>query len=166
MTFVELASNESSRQWTVDKQQSLENRYQTSGYAALTGVILALNQQKEVNLTGNSHPSFHHVPWRDHPLTRWLKDSLSQSYMIWIIATLDSSPWRKNETLATLDYVQRLRSSNRQQHHGDFAGIKVTPTWKKQCCVYNQCTNKTDCVCCTCSKKDNTKHYHCHQNNK
>ncbi|PNH12501.1 Kinesin-like protein KIF27 [Tetrabaena socialis] len=70
-------------------------------YASLTAVLTALRAEggrEESPSRGHSH-----VPWRDSPLTRWLKAAA--------------------DTLATLAYVQRLRSG------GPRGALLVTATW-------------------------------------
>lgn len=35
---------------------------------------------------------FSHIPWRDSPLTRWMKENLITSSIIWVLASVSSSP--------------------------------------------------------------------------
>lgn len=90
-------------------------------YAALTSVLLAIRS------TGaNKHsmnPADVHscppacappgmIPWRDSPLTKWLQPVLATAAVQVILATVSPNSDDVQDTMATLSYVSRLRTSS------------------------------------------------------
>lgn len=82
-------------------------------YAALASVLLALRSETPAATptTPQRPPADHpHVPWRDSPLTKWLRPVLTSIHNLIIIATVDPSADAAQDTLATLTYVSRFRT--------------------------------------------------------
>ncbi|GFR41506.1 hypothetical protein Agub_g2200 [Astrephomene gubernaculifera] len=129
LTFVELAAPEAKDLMgypaAVDGGLA---RSLSLAYASLTAVITALRagtssglgsaRNQESPARGRTH-----VPWRDSPLTRWLKGCLDMAGSILVIATVAPGSEAAADTLATLSYVNRLRSGPRSD------GLLVTATW-------------------------------------
>ncbi|EFJ43029.1 hypothetical protein VOLCADRAFT_96773 [Volvox carteri f. nagariensis] len=127
LTFVELAAPEAKDMMgypaTADSGLT---RSLSLAYASLTAVVTALrggsggNGSRPTDSPSRGHT---HVPWRDSPLTRWLKGCLDGSGSILAIATVAPGPEAAADTLATLSYVNRLRSGPKSD------GLIVTATW-------------------------------------
>lgn len=82
-------------------------------YTALASVLLALRSDSDVATPTTPHrqvPDLPHVPWRDSPLTKWLRPVLTSIHKLSIIATVDPSADAAQDTLATLTYVSRFRT--------------------------------------------------------
>ena len=86
-------------------------------YASLASVLLALR----TTATPATAPS--HIPWRDSPLTKWLRAPLAASATVAIVAAVAPGVDAAAETLATLTYVTRFRSPCAG------AGVVVKPSW-------------------------------------
>ncbi|GMH34090.1 hypothetical protein BSKO_01924 [Bryopsis sp. KO-2023] len=126
VTFVELAAPEGKD--PCDTCDVRDTRSLAIASSALTGVLLGLGKTgSSASKFADASSKFSHIPWRDSPLTRWLKESLLQSSLIWVVATVSSAQDDAGDTLATLNYVSRLRSSGKNE------GIIVTPRWETRC---------------------------------
>lgn len=96
------------------------------GYASLASVLLALHTTAQQSAspsggTGRSGapegrwgaPEGHqmqagvHIPWRDAPLTRWLKRTLERATSVLVIATVHPGADFAADTLSTLNFVSR-----------------------------------------------------------
>ncbi|GLC51685.1 hypothetical protein PLESTB_000529000 [Pleodorina starrii] len=130
LTFVELAAPEAKdlMGYPTAADSGL-TRSLSLAYASLTAVITALRAPGgggpgSRRGTSDSPSRGHtHVPWRDSPLTRWLKGCLDAAGSILVIATVAPGSEAAADTLATLSYVNRLRSGPKSD------GLIVTATW-------------------------------------
>ncbi|KAG2425908.1 hypothetical protein HYH02_014908 [Chlamydomonas schloesseri] len=125
LTFVELAAPEAKDMMGYPSgTDGGVTRSLSLAYTALSGVIAALRAGGGRGGGGESPPPRHsHVPWRDSPLTRWLKGCLAGAGSILVIAHVAPGPEAAADTLATLSYVNRLRSGPKSD------GLVVTATW-------------------------------------
>ncbi|GIL61182.1 hypothetical protein Vafri_15579, partial [Volvox africanus] len=133
LTFVELAAPEPKDMMGYPTAaDSGLTRSLSLAYASLTAVITALRGGSSnggvsgpggARVTDSPSRGHTHVPWRDSPLTRWLKGCLDGSGSILAIATVAPGPEAAADTLATLSYVNRLRSGPKSD------GLIVTATW-------------------------------------
>eukprot|EP00892_Ulva_mutabilis_P012188 jgi/Ulvmu1/9341/UM050_0092.1 len=115
LTFVELIGPESKDAYGMrtHKPDEALQRQLARSYTALASVLLALRS----DVTSAAASALHaqpgdppHVPWRDSPLTKWLRPVLTAANALTILATVDPSPDAAQETLATLTYVSRFRT--------------------------------------------------------
>ena len=88
-------------------------------YASLASVLLAMRSGPQ----GSSSATGSHVPWRDSPLTKWLRPQVHDASHIVVLATVEPGIGAAAETLATLNYVSRFRSLNAG------GGVVVKPSW-------------------------------------
>ncbi|KAJ9506705.1 hypothetical protein QJQ45_030462, partial [Haematococcus lacustris] len=103
-------------------------------YSSLTAVCKALRPAATAGgasgaarlgrADGPATPSSARVPWRDSPLTRWLQDTLSGAKEMLLLATVAPGAEAAPDTLATLSFASKLRSSSRSD------GLVVSASWE------------------------------------
>ncbi|MEW5297934.1 MAG: hypothetical protein WDW36_001110 [Sanguina aurantia] len=75
-----------------------------------------------------------HTPWRDSPLTRWLKPCLTAAGCIAVLATVGPGAESAPNTLSTLSYVSRFRTpppnSSSSATAAPLPGTTITATWE------------------------------------
>jgi hypothetical protein len=91
-------------------------------YASLASVLLALRSSSHIKAALRGCDT-HHIPWRDSPLTKWLRPHLSTAAAIVLLATVAPGVEAAADTLATLSYVSRLRTPSAG------GGVLVKPSW-------------------------------------
>lgn len=121
ISFVELAPPEP-RDDPAGRSSAGALRSKMVGFSSLQAVITALQVATAKARAGKA---LAHIPWRDSPLTRWLKDPLFSAASVLILATVSSNVDSAPDTLATMHWASRLRPNNRAK------GVIVTPVWDK-----------------------------------
>ena len=95
-------------------------------YTSLASVLLALRSSSHLRAAlrgAAADAAGAHVPWRDSPLTKWLRPRLATSASVVVLATVAPGVDCAAETLATLNYVSRFRSP------AAGGGVLVKPSW-------------------------------------
>lgn len=121
MSFVELAPPEP-REDPAAKASAGALRSKMVGFSSLQAVVTALQVATAKARAGKT---LAHIPWRDSPLTRWLKDPLFLAASVLMVGTVSASVEAAPDTLATMHWASRLRPTNRSR------GIIVTPVWDR-----------------------------------
>ena len=104
-------------------QDSALGRALSLGFTSLTAVVTALKQAAGANGSGVPSSGAGLVPWRDSPLTRWLQPALGSALHVLFLATVAPGPEAAAETLATLSFTSRLRTSTTGE------GMVVSAIW-------------------------------------
>ena len=97
LSFVDLAGSEKTLKSGVDKQGALEATGINVSLSALGNVISALSEGAK------------HIPYRNHVLTKVMKDSLGGSAKTLMFVNCSPSVYNEAETKNSLDYAQRVK---------------------------------------------------------
>lgn len=109
ISFVELAPPEP-RDDPAARSSAGALRNKMVGFSSLQSVITALQVATAKARAGKA---LAHIPWRDSPLTRWLKEPLFSAASVLLLSTVSSAVEAAPDTLATMTWASRLRPSNR-----------------------------------------------------
>lgn len=97
LSFVDLAGSERSSKTGTDKEGAAEGRAINQSLSALGNVISALSKGLE------------HIPYRDHPLTQLMKDSLGGTAKTLMFVNVSPSNYNEAESKNSMDYATRVK---------------------------------------------------------
>jgi len=97
LSFVDLAGSEKSSKTGVDKQGQEEANAINMSLSALGNVIAALSEGAKF------------IPYRNHVLTKVMKDSLGGTAKTLMFVNCSPSVYNEAETKNSLDYAQRVK---------------------------------------------------------
>ena len=97
LSFVDLAGSESQKKTGTDKEGAEEAKAINKSLSALGNVIEALSK-------GSSH-----VPYRDHTLTKVMKDSLGGTAKTLMFVNVSPSVYNQQESINSMDYATRVK---------------------------------------------------------
>ncbi len=97
LTFVDLAGSEKAAKTGTDKEGEAEGRAINQSLSALGNVISALSQGKD------------HIPYRDHPLTMLMKDSLGGTAKTLMFVNVSPSNYNESESKNSMEYATRVK---------------------------------------------------------
>jgi len=123
--FVELAAPDS-REEGAPRSAPAATRAKATAAQALQSVARAVHDAS-ARVPRSPAPGrkaeFSHIPWRDTPLTVWLKAALFGSSSVTLLACIHATSDRANDTIAALSWASRVRPASNGK------GVMVTPTW-------------------------------------
>ncbi|CAG9465587.1 unnamed protein product [Pedinophyceae sp. YPF-701] len=126
LTFVELAAPEP-REPTINDplRTQPQTRNKAVAFQTLSAVVKGLNDAgiRAKREASGARAQLSHIPWRDAPLTVWLKDRLFSAATIQVLACVSGSSVHAADTLAALAFTSRIRPTSSGK------GVLVTPTW-------------------------------------
>lgn len=97
LSFVDLAGSERGGKTGTDKEGAAEGRAINQSLSALGNVISALSKGSE------------HIPYRDHPLTLLMKDSLGGSAKTLMFVNVSPSNYNESESKNSMEYATRVK---------------------------------------------------------
>jgi hypothetical protein len=97
LSFVDLAGSEKTSKSGTDKEGAAEATAINQGLSALGNVIKALSEGQD------------HIPYREHPLTLLMKDSLGGSAKTLMFVNVSPSTYNESESKNSLDYATRVK---------------------------------------------------------
>lgn len=98
LSFVDLAGSENQKKTGTDKEGADEARAINMSLSALGNVIEALSKGKK------------HIPYRDHTLTKIMKDSLGGTAKTLMFVNVSPSAYNDSESKNSMDYATRVKS--------------------------------------------------------
>eukprot|EP01052_Picozoa_sp_SAG31_P019306 SAG31_NODE_1402_length_8494_cov_4.344848_4_plen_217_part_00 len=112
LQLVDLAGSERNKRTQTTGQHFKESVNINQGLLALANVINVLSDMSDSQKQGGggSDTGTHHVPYRDHKLTRLLRNSLGGNAATYMIACISTCADDFQETLNTLRYAARARN--------------------------------------------------------
>lgn len=102
LSFVDLAGSESQKKTGTNKEGADEARAINMSLSALGNVIEALSKGSK------------HVPYRDHTLTKVMKDSLGGTAKTLMFVNVSPSIYNQNESINSMDYATRVKKIKNQ----------------------------------------------------
>eukprot|EP00347_Sterkiella_histriomuscorum_P020482 403337633 len=102
LSFVDLAGSESSKKTGTDKEGQAEAKAINMSLSALGNVIEALSKGSQ------------HVPYRDHTLTKVMKDSLGGTAKTLMFVNVSPSMYNQSESINSMDYATRVKKIKNQ----------------------------------------------------
>ena len=97
ISLVDLAWSEKASKTGTDKQGAEEGRAINQSLSALGNVIQALSDGRQ------------HIPYRDHPLTKLMKDSLGGTAKTLMFVNVSPSNYNESESKNSMDYATRVK---------------------------------------------------------
>ena len=97
ISLVDLAGSEKASKTGTDKQGAEEGRAINQSLSALGNVIQALSDGRQ------------HIPYRDHPLTKLMKDSLGGTAKTLMFVNVSPSNYNESESKNSMDYATRVK---------------------------------------------------------
>lgn len=97
LSFVDLAGSEKASKAGTDKAGATEGRAINQSLSALGNVISALSKGNE------------HIPYRDHPLTMLMKDSLGGTAKTLMFVNVSPSSYNESESKNSMEYATRVK---------------------------------------------------------
>ena len=97
LSFVDLAGSEKTSKSGTDQEGAAEATAINQGLSALGNVINALSEGHK------------HIPYRDHPLTLLMKDSLGGSAKTLMFVNVSPSNYNESESKNSMDYATRVK---------------------------------------------------------
>jgi Kinesin motor domain len=97
LSFVDLAGSEKAGKTGTDKEGAAEGRAINQSLSALGNVISALSKGNE------------HIPYRDHPLTMLMKDSIGGTAKTLMFVNVSPSNYNESESKNSMEYATRVK---------------------------------------------------------
>ena len=97
LSFVDLAGSEKAGKTGTDKEGAAEGRAINQSLSALGNVISALSKGNE------------HIPYRDHPLTMLMKDSIGGTAKTLMFVNVSPSNDNESESKNSMEYATRVK---------------------------------------------------------